>query len=67
MSGDATVGRPARQPVSIGCPADLAADWRVEWEERAAIRQYDGGQPREDAEIDALDEITGRMAMAGVL
>jgi hypothetical protein len=30
-----------------------------DWEERAAIREYDGGQPREDAERDAYREVTG--------
>ena len=29
------------------------------WEERAAIREYDGGQPREDAERDAYMEVVG--------
>lgn len=28
------------------------------WEERAAIREYDGGQPREEAERDAYQEVT---------
>ena len=31
-----------------------------DWEERAAIREYDGGQPRPDAERDAWREIEGR-------
>ena len=46
--------------------ADLPADWRVEWEERAAIREYDGGQTREHAEAEALREIIDRMTAAGV-
>jgi hypothetical protein len=34
--------------------ADLPADWREVYEERAAIREYDGGLPRELAEHYAL-------------
>jgi hypothetical protein len=40
---------------------DLDPDWRVEWEERAAIMEFDGGQPRERAEAAALREIVERM------
>lgn len=46
-------------------PADLSPDWRIEWEERAAIREYDGGQAREHAEAEALREIIDRMWAAG--
>lgn len=28
-----------------------------DWQERAAIREFDGGQPREDAERDAYEEV----------
>jgi hypothetical protein len=35
-------------------PEDLPADWRAEYEERAAIREFDGGLPRELAEHYAL-------------
>ena len=45
--------------------ADLPPDWRVEWEERAAIREYEAGQPREHAEAEAFDEIVVRMRAAG--
>jgi len=38
-------------------PSDLTADWRELWEERAAIREYDGGYPRDVAESLALAEI----------
>jgi hypothetical protein len=38
-------------------PEDLPLDWRIEWEERAAIRQYDGGQTRAEADVEALREI----------
>ncbi len=46
-------------------PDDLPGDWRVEWEERAAIREYDGGQAREHAEAEDLQEIIDRMRTAG--
>ena len=42
----------------------LSPDWRAEFEERAAIRQYDGGQCREAAELDAIHEIRARMRAA---
>lgn len=35
----------------------LPLDWRATWEERAAIREYEGGQSRDRAEVDALAEI----------
>jgi hypothetical protein len=38
-------------------PDDLPDDWRVEFEDRAAIKEYDGGLPRELAEAEALAEI----------
>lgn len=54
-----------RESVEAVSPADLPGDWRLEWEERAAIREYDGGQAREHAEAEALREIVERMRMAG--
>lgn len=42
-------------------PWDLPADWRVEFEERAAIREYEGGQAREHAEAEAFREILQRI------
>jgi len=42
-------------------PADLPSDWRLEWEERAAIREYEGGQAREHAEAEAFAEILARI------
>ncbi|MFH1108686.1 MAG: hypothetical protein V1790_05760 [Planctomycetota bacterium] len=45
--------------------ADLPPDWRLEFEERAAIREYDGGQLREHAERDALAETVARIRPAG--
>ncbi len=41
-------------------PRALRSAWRIEWEERAAIREYDGRQCRDDAEVDALREIIRR-------
>jgi hypothetical protein len=40
---------------------DLDPEWRVEWEERAAIMEYDGGLPRERAEAAALSYIIDRL------
>ena len=40
---------------------DLPGDWRVEWEERAAVMEYDGGIPRERAEAIALTEIVRKI------
>jgi hypothetical protein len=45
-------------------PDDLSAEWRVEFEERAAILEYDGGLVREHAEAVALGEIVDRMRTA---
>jgi len=39
----------------------MAEKWREEYEERAAIFEYDGGFCRESAEIEADTEIYGRM------
>jgi hypothetical protein len=40
---------------------DLSMDWRIEFEERAAILQYDGGLSRDEADQQALQEICERM------
>ncbi|MCX5660406.1 MAG: hypothetical protein NTW19_11885 [Planctomycetota bacterium] len=56
---------PTPMHLSIG-PDDLPGDWRCEWEERAAIMEYDAGLPRERAEARALGEITDLMRAAGV-
>jgi hypothetical protein len=45
----------------IASPYDLSMDWRVEFEERAAILEYDGGLSREEADKQALGEILGRL------
>jgi hypothetical protein len=34
------------------------------WEERAAIREHDGGQPRADAELAAFDDVRTEMELA---
>lgn len=51
----------------IAGPGNLPADWRCEFEERAAVREYDGGQAREHAEAEAFTEILARMRAAGEL
>lgn len=43
-------------------PNDLPGDWRVWWEERAAIMEYDGCMPRERAEALAFDAVLRLMA-----
>lgn len=45
-------------------PADLPPDWREYYEERAAIREYDGNQPRRIAELAALQETVEAMRAA---
>ena len=40
---------------------DLPMDWRIEFEERAAILEFDGGLAREDADKQALREIAERI------
>ena len=42
-------------------PADLSPEWRELYAERAAVREYDGGQAREHAEAEALAEVLARM------
>jgi|GEM_PF-4929374 len=36
---------------------NLSSSELVDWEERAAIREYDGGQPREVAEEEAMKDL----------
>jgi hypothetical protein len=58
---------PLAPPAAPGIgPENLPADWRVEWEERAAIMEYDGGLPRERAEAVALTDILRQLQRAGV-
>jgi len=40
---------------------DLPMDWRIEFEERAAILEYDGGLSRNEADSQALQEIEDRI------
>ncbi len=49
----------------ISSPGDLPVDWRIEFEERAAILEYDGGLSREDADKQALQEILERLKRTG--
>ena len=50
----------ALAPTEIGVE-NLDPQWRIEFEERAAILEFDGGLPREYAEAEALKEILKRM------
>ncbi len=47
----------ARTPAQVITPQTLPMDWRIEWEERSAIKEYDGGMTRIQAETEALAEI----------
>lgn len=59
----------------IGCkpelpaltPSELPPEWHFLWDERSAIREYDGGYPREQAEMLALQEVIELMRQAGEL
>lgn len=42
---------------------ELTMDWRIEYEERAAVLEYDGGLSRNEAEAHALIEIKHRMQL----
>ena len=52
--------KPRARPESVFL--DLPASWRELWEERAAIMEYDGGLPREEAEREALEDIKRQMS-----
>jgi len=52
-------------PLGYLAPADLSVYWREFYEERAAIREYDGNQPREHAEAEAWSETLAAMREAG--
>ncbi|MBI5289567.1 MAG: hypothetical protein HY873_11410 [Chloroflexi bacterium] len=60
-SSDADRGCRVETPSGGLCPADLPQAWRERYEERAAIREFEGGQAREHAEAGALKEILQRM------
>ena len=55
------------RPDSTLTATELPADWREWYEERAAVREYDGGQAREHAEAEALRETIDAMRLAGIL
>ena len=38
-------------------------DLYIEWEERAAIREFDGGMSRDDAELEALFDLIEKYAV----
>ena len=59
------VGDPFIDKGEISCPSELPMDQRIEFEERAAILEYDGGLLREEAEMRALTEIVARMKETG--
>lgn len=42
-------------------PDQLPPDWRERYDERAAIREYDGNRPRAEAESEAMQEILAMM------
>ncbi|HBI47063.1 MAG TPA: hypothetical protein DDY78_30050 [Planctomycetales bacterium] len=48
-------------------PDDLPGDWRVEWEERAAVMEYNAGLCRERAEALALTAIVREMRATAML
>jgi hypothetical protein len=52
-------------PAAAITPADLPPDWQFAWEERAAIMEYDGGLPREQADVLALADVLRQMRAAG--
>ena len=46
---------------------DLPLEWHFEWDERAAIMEFDGEMPREQAEMLALQDVHRRMREQGVI
>ena len=64
-----TIFDPNRVPQSPSdlTPTDLPPEWHLAWDERAAIREFDGGLPREHAEALALRDILAEMSRAGDL
>ena len=46
---------------------DLPEEYGELYEERAAIREFDGGQPCQDAERDALDEVFNRVVIESAM
>lgn len=58
--------RTAMHPARCVTPDDLPSDWHLYWDERAAIREYDGGFHREQAEALALMDVLQEMARLGI-
>ena len=56
---------PTDKPAAAITPAELPMDWRIAWEERSGILEYDGGHSRDIAETMALREIVARMQALG--
>ncbi len=54
------------RPRAVGVE-DLPEEWRIVWEERAAILEFEGGLPHEKAEALALDEVVEQARRAGVV
>ncbi len=48
----------------ITTPDDLPDEWSKLYEERAAIRHFDGGQALEHAEAEAFAEVVARLSAA---
>src|SRR5262245_37646664 len=55
---------PAAPPAAAIGPDDLPADWREKGEERAAIREYDGGWLKQQGEDLALQDVLQQMQQA---
>lgn len=49
-----------RNVADVATPPVLQCDWREYFEERAAIREHDGGMSRADAEVGALADCVAR-------
>jgi hypothetical protein len=45
---------------------DLSPDWHLQWDERAAVLEYEGGHPRERAEALALAEVVQQLRRVGL-
>ena len=60
----ATPQAPNSRNSTNSSPEPSDADLRCEAEERAALRQFDGGQARPDAEASTLAELIGRHCRA---
>lgn len=55
------IDQPGVAVEGITHPSELPREWRIEYEERAAILQFDGGLSREKADSQALEEIIERL------